>query len=209
MFHCPYAIADIVQKKHHYMHRSVQSISESFILVSPDEEIRGVLMFGTPNSAAAMSPFFPGQRVKVAELKRMWLDDSVPRNGESFFMWSAMRQLGASPALEGVEAVISYADPLYHEGTVYRAANFTYCGQGPENLKLTVDGEPCSASILSDCRLETLRMVFKDKLVVEKQPGKLRFIRVTAEGKRGKELNKTLSEFANRFFGQPNEQVAH
>jgi hypothetical protein len=64
----------------------------------------------------------PSDPSKVIELNRLWLDDSLPTNSESWFVSRTLRML--PPRI-----VVSYADPLHgHYGYIYRALNFHYAG---------------------------------------------------------------------------------
>lgn len=58
----------------------------------------------------------------VYELNRLWVDDEVPKNGESFLVGSTIKQLDK-------EIIVSFADTSQnHVGTIYQATNFLYCG---------------------------------------------------------------------------------
>lgn len=60
---------------------------------------------------------------KTWELARLWVDDSEPRNTESWFLArvvALVRRLCPT-----VRCLVSYADPsVGHQGTIYRAANW-------------------------------------------------------------------------------------
>ena len=61
------------------------------------------------------------------ELARLWVDESVPRNGESWFIAQAVRYVREHH--KSVMFLVSYADPAAgHSGTIYRAANWTADG---------------------------------------------------------------------------------
>lgn len=58
----------------------------------------------------------------VLELNRLWVDDRLPRNTESWFVARSLRLL--PPRI-----IVSYADLAQgHSGYVYRALNFDYAG---------------------------------------------------------------------------------
>ena len=58
----------------------------------------------------------------VLELNRLWVDDVLPPNTESWFVSRALKLLPA-------RIVVSYADPAHgHYGYIYRALNFNYSG---------------------------------------------------------------------------------
>ena len=57
------------------------------------------------------------------ELSRLWIDDGVPRNAESWLLSQAVRHV--RKLHPEVRCLVSYADPdKGHSGTVYRAANW-------------------------------------------------------------------------------------
>jgi len=65
---------------------------------------------------------------KCWELARLWVDDSMPRNSESWFVTRAIEHLPVD-----VHMLVSYADPSAgHEGKIYRACNWTRDGMTDE-----------------------------------------------------------------------------
>lgn len=111
--------ADLVIKNH-YLHRR-PPISYAFGLYS-DDELVGVVTFGTPASRHLQKSACPSDPSKVIELNRLWVDDVMPRNTESWFVSRALKLL--PPRI-----VVSYADPVHgHLGFIYRALNFNYAG---------------------------------------------------------------------------------
>ena len=58
----------------------------------------------------------------MLELNRLWLDDALPKNSESWFVSRTLKMIPS-------RIVVSYADPLWgHVGYIYRALNFHYAG---------------------------------------------------------------------------------
>jgi len=104
----------------HYLHRR-PPISYAFGLYVHGA-LMGVVTYGIPASRHLQKSACPGGPDKVIELNRLWLDDALPKNSESWFVSRTLRML---PPL----IVVSYADPLHgHYGYVYRALNFHYAG---------------------------------------------------------------------------------
>jgi len=104
----------------HYLHRRT-GISYCFGL-REDEVIAGVVTFGCPPSRHLQISACKTDPSLVVELNRLWVDDVMPRNTESWFLARALKLL---PPL----IVVSYADTKFgHFGHVYRAANFHYAG---------------------------------------------------------------------------------
>lgn len=105
--------------RHHYLHRR-PPISYAFGFRT--SELMGVVTFGTPASRHLQKSACPSDPDLVIELNRLWVDDEMPANTESWFVSRALRML--PPRI-----VVSYADPAYgHLGYIYRALNFHYAG---------------------------------------------------------------------------------
>lgn len=106
--------------KYHYLHRR-PPISYAFGLYVGGR-LLGVVTYGTPASRHLQKSACPSDPSKVIELNRLWLDDELPRNSESWFVSRTLKML--PPRI-----VVSYADPLFgHYGYIYRALNFKYAG---------------------------------------------------------------------------------
>lgn len=106
--------------REHYLHRRT-SVSYAMGLWD-DEELVGVVTFGTPPSRHLQISACRTNPELVVELNRLWVDDRMPRNTESWFIARALKLL---PPL----IVVSYADTKFgHWGHMYRAANFFYAG---------------------------------------------------------------------------------
>jgi len=104
----------------HYLHRR-PPISHAFGLYVHGK-LLGVVTYGTPASRHLQMSACPSDPSKVIELNRLWLDDSLPKNSESWFVSRTLKML--PPRI-----VVSYADPLHgHYGYIYRALNFRYAG---------------------------------------------------------------------------------
>lgn len=57
------------------------------------------------------------------ELARLWIDDAVPKNGESWLIGQAVKHVRKHHT--DVHMLVSYADPSRgHSGTIYRASNW-------------------------------------------------------------------------------------
>lgn len=68
------------------------------------------------------------------ELARLWLDDSVPQNAETWLIARAVRYIRQNHA--AVKVLVSYADPSAgHAGTIYRAANWIPDGRTDDERK--------------------------------------------------------------------------
>lgn len=68
------------------------------------------------------------------ELARLWLDDSVPTNAETYLIGRAIRYIKRNHA--EVRCLVSYADPSAgHSGIIYKAANWAYDGRTDQERK--------------------------------------------------------------------------
>lgn len=107
-------------RRYHYLHRK-PPISYAFGLID-DAELVGICTFGTPPSRHLQVGVCPTDPALVVELNRLWVDDRMPTNTES---WFVARALGLMPP----RIVVSYADPVAgHVGMIYRALNFNFAG---------------------------------------------------------------------------------
>lgn len=106
----------------HYAKR-VPNIKHAFGLLNDDGVMIGVCTFGVPGSRHMQLGGCPTDPNRVIELNRLWVDDSAPRNTESYFVSKCLSML------PGGMIVISYADTVQgHYGYIYRAGNFNYAG---------------------------------------------------------------------------------
>ena len=104
----------------HYLHRR-PPISHAFGLYVRGA-LMGVVTYGVPASRHLQMSACPSDPGRVIELNRLWLDDDLGPNSESWFVARTLRML--PPRI-----VVSYADPLFgHIGYIYRALNFQYAG---------------------------------------------------------------------------------
>lgn len=111
--------ADIVIANHYLHRRPPISFAYGYFV---DDELLGVVTFGSPASPHMRRSVCPSDPTKVYELNRLWVDDSCPKNTESWFVSRAMKLL---PSI----IVVSYADTAHHHfGYIYRALNFKYAG---------------------------------------------------------------------------------
>lgn len=104
----------------HYLHRR-PPISFAYGLFE-EEELVGVVTYGTPASRHLQVGACPSDPSLVIELNRLWVDDRMPMNTESWFVSRTLKMV--PPRI-----VVSYADTAQgHVGYIYRALNFAYAG---------------------------------------------------------------------------------
>lgn len=113
------ALAAELAISRHYLHRR-PPMSYAFGL--SDGECRGFITFGVPPSRHLQKSACPSNPDIVLELNRLWTEDNLPKNAES---WFVARALGELPP----RIIVSYADTKQgHLGYIYRASNFHYAG---------------------------------------------------------------------------------
>lgn len=65
---------------------------------------------------------------KTWELARLWIDDKMPTNAESYFIAKCLGYVRKNR--KDVSVIVSYADPSAgHSGTIYRASNWRQDGR--------------------------------------------------------------------------------
>jgi hypothetical protein len=112
-------------------------------------ELVGVAVYSVPCHPAVISNHFPFEWRAGVELGRFVLLDSVPFNGESWFLARTREILAA----DGYLGIVSFADPVArcgaggavtfggHVGTIYQASNAVLSGRGRgQTLLVLPDG---------------------------------------------------------------------
>lgn len=172
--------------KNHYLHRKAPC-SVAFGLFF-DGQVKGVVCYGTPSSAPLRSGIAgPEYANNVVELTRLWVCDSVPRNGESYL-------IGRTVKHSGKEIVVSFAEIQQgHVGIVYQATNWIYTGLSAKRTNWTIDGVSKHCQTLADkYTAQEIREKYKDAFSLQERPRKHRYIFVNAKGKRRDEIMKSL-----------------
>lgn len=122
-----FPVASDMVLKFHYLHR-VPPMSFAFGLYH-ECALVGVCIFGCPPSRHLQISACKTEPSKVIELNRLWVDDIMPRNTESWFISRCLKQL--PPRI-----VVSYADSAVgHTGVIYRASNWNQAGMTDADRK--------------------------------------------------------------------------
>ncbi|MFD8565192.1 hypothetical protein ACFV1N_48690, partial [Streptosporangium canum] len=144
-------------------------------LTASKPEIVGVAVLSVPTSRATLTNAFPDldPYVQSLELGRFVLTESVPANGESWFLSQAFRLAAA----EGIRGIVSFADPRPrltlggdivfpgHLGIIYMASNCLYAGRTtPRTLTMLPD-----ATVLSERSMAKVRNQERGHGYVERQ----------------------------------------
>lgn len=97
-----------------------------YALYDTTGEMKGALFYGRMAMANQWKRFSDNPD-NVIELRRLCCVDDTPKNTESYFIGKSLRLL-ESDWMKGI--VVSYADKEYgHNGTIYKASNFTMVGE--------------------------------------------------------------------------------
>lgn len=178
------AMAIIVRE--HYLHRKAPC-SVAFGLFIGDS-IKGVICYGTPSSAPLRRGIAGDENAcNVVELTRLWVCDSVPRNGESFL-------IGRTIPKAGKEIIVSYAEIQQgHVGVVYQATNWLYTGLSAKRTNWTIEGIDKHCQTLADKHTaKEIREIYGDRFSLQDRPRKHRYVFLNAKGRRRKELLDAL-----------------
>jgi hypothetical protein len=172
--------------KNHYLHRKAPC-SIAFGLFH-GETVKGVICYGTPSSAPLRSGLAgPQHAFNVVELTRLWVCDSVPKNGESFLIGRTLRHAGK-------EFVVSFAEISQgHVGVVYQATNWIYTGLSAKRTNWTVAGMDKHCQTLADkYTAQEIRLKFGNTFSMQERPRKHRYVFINAKGKRKQHLINSL-----------------
>ncbi len=117
------------------------------------QQLVGVAVFSVPCNDATLTNVFPCAAMEATELGRFVLLNSVPGNGETWFLARCFEQLRR----EGIAGVVSFSDPCGrttlddalifpgHVGFIYQAHNGIYLGRGrARRLRILPDGTALS-----------------------------------------------------------------
>ena len=109
-------------EKWHYSGSINGCISDHCFALYDGEEMKGAMFYGRMAMANQWKRF-GDKESDVIELRRLCCIDDTPKNAESYLIGRSLRLLSH---LWGGKVVVSYSDKEYgHEGTIYKASNFT------------------------------------------------------------------------------------
>ena len=184
--------------KNHYLHRAgpcskaygIFEIGGYFGGV-----LKGVICYGVP----AYNPILrsicgKNESNNVYELTRLWIDDSVPKNGESFLIGNSLKKLDK-------EIIISYADSsMNHLGIVYQSTNWYFIGKSKPMRDVRIKGLDLHPASITDKyrgekrRVEKLKSEYGEKnIYYADRSEKYRYVFFNANKKRKLELLKKLT----------------
>lgn len=114
--------------KQHYLH-SWPGVCVLILALKKNGVVLGTIVFALPPRET--SKRYGGV---TWELARLWIEDSVPRNAETWVIGKAVKYIRRNH--KEVAVLVSYADPsVGHAGTIYKAANWVADGRTDEGRK--------------------------------------------------------------------------
>jgi len=118
---------------YHYSHIMPDNAFDCFAGFYGDK-LAGVVVFGNGANNQTFTALIPDIELKnCRELTRLWSPDGMPKNTESKLIMESIKLL--SPE---IYLIVSFADPSHnHQGTIYQATNFLYCGMSNASKMLT------------------------------------------------------------------------
>jgi hypothetical protein len=180
---------DIVVEKH-YLHRKCP-VSYAYGLVDiTTSKVMGVVTYGvSPSSTLLKGICGPEEARNVYELNRLWVDDMVAKNGESYLVANSMKLLDR-------EIIVSFADTSQgHVGYIYQAANFIYTGLSAKFKDPKVVGKENMHHATYANGLTNAQVIEKfgaENVTFVERPRKHRYIYFNCDKRRKKELLKKL-----------------
>ena len=192
------AALDIVIKNH-YLHR-VAPCSKALGIFEKGGFfggiLKGVVCYGVPAYNPILKSLCGADEMNnIYELTRLWIDDAVPKNGESFLISNSLKKLDK-------EIIISYADSsMNHLGIVYQSSNWHYIGMNKRHASdLAIKGLDLHPASITDKfrgqknRVEKLIEMFGEENIYRRERSlKYRYVTFNANKRRKKELMKKLT----------------
>jgi hypothetical protein len=181
------ATAQQLVVENHYLHRKAPC-SQAFGLFDQSDKLRGVVMYGTPSSSALRAGIAGKEHANnVIELTRLWIDDSTPKNSESYLIGNSIKHCDK-------EIVVSFADTSQnHLGIVYQATNWIYTGLSAKRTDWSVEGIDKHGHTWADkYTADEMRQLFGDRFTLVPRSRKHRYLFINAKGRRRKELMALL-----------------
>ena len=186
----PYSQAMEIIVANHYLHRKAPCSFAFGLIGKTTQQIVGVVVYGVSASSTLLKGICgPEESKNVYELTRLWIDDDVPKNGESFLIGNTLRLLDK-------EIIVSFADSSQqHIGVVYQATNFIYTGLSAKFRDPKVKGLEHQHHATYANGLTNLQVTEKfgaENVYWVDRPRKHRYVFLNAKGRRRKELISKL-----------------
>lgn len=119
-----YDVAKKMTVENHYSKTWNGSFGAENYGIFHGDTLLGVAVYGRPKNPASARRVASVDPMQVIELNRLWIDDVLGTNTETWMLGQTFRLLREA----GYQVVQSFADGRLGVGTIYQAANFTYHG---------------------------------------------------------------------------------
>ena len=184
-----YKMAMEIVIANHYLHRKAPCSIAFGLFDKTTHLCYGVVTYGVSASSTLLKGICGEEQASnVYELTRLWVDDSVPKNGESFLIENTIKQLDK-------EIIVSYADSSQeHLGIVYQATNFIYTGLSSKFKDPKIKGleHQHHATYANGLTNKEVIEKFGDLVYWVDRPRKHRYVYFNATKKKKKELLSLL-----------------
>lgn len=133
--------AKVLVNKYHYLGKKAFRHSFCFGIFENQDFIGAIVFHGVsaPETVVGAFGLERNQQEGIFEIGRLVLrPDCNGKNFGSMLVGRAIKQLRK---LTNVRAIITYADSTFHNGAVYQACNFTYCGMSTIKKDFWVNGK--------------------------------------------------------------------
>lgn len=118
------ALADSYSMELHYLHRTAKNSKIAYGIFAHGK-MRGIMIWGLP--VAKIKGQY-GNTWTQLELRRMFCDDTLPKNSESRCLAIAARLLRS--LFPNCRMLVAYSDLSHgHRGGIYKAAGWTFAGR--------------------------------------------------------------------------------
>lgn len=175
--------------KNHYSKSCTRSISIAFGFYYRHSLV-GCVVYASPVGslvAQSMSYTFDLDASNVYELTRLFTDDRLPHNAESYVISKTIKYIKQN--CPDVCYLVSYADSMYgHIGTIYQSSNWLYTGKVDPKVTFEYNGRKYHSKSLYDIygtsSIPKLKEILgEDKLKVEYSNAKFRYVYVLGSTK--------------------------
>lgn len=185
-----YKTATVIVIKNHYLHRRAPCSKAYGLFCKKCNYIIGVVIYGVSCSSTLLKGICGVDEQKnVYELTRLWIKDGTPKNTESFLIGNTLKLLDK-------EIIVSFAEIQQgHNGTIYQATNFFYCGLSAKFKDPKVKGleHQHHATYANRMTMQQIKEKYgSENVYYIDRPRKHRYIYINSKGKRKKELINKL-----------------
>ena len=130
--------------QHHYLSKESKGFKSGVnVGLFHRNELVGICIFTglpVPELAVGMFGLDRKDQLGLFELSRLCLRPDVQELEHNLASWFVSRAIRFLRKLEKCRAILSYADTRHHQGVIYKACNFSYCGLTAKKKDWHVNG---------------------------------------------------------------------